>query len=198
MRPFQGDDGELIGAFTDLLDQEPADDPAWWHLLGFEVAMVLGGSLHRARPDYGVEPAVDSVGFEMSKGVRPLLRGDYVNLIALRMAELVKSGVSEAFLVQSLVDHLANYLRRMSDVPAINERRRAQKERLLAAAIAATNDEDRAGYERTAGRMEDVTAEEEVTGGARRKRWTQGSAALSDDRVEGWVLRRTERLLDSM
>ncbi len=195
MRDFQGDDGELIVAFTDMLDQEPSDYPMWWHEIGLMAAIALGGSLHQVRPDYGQEAAPGTVGFEMNRSTRPLLRSAYIEAIALRMVELVRSGVDEAFLVRSLVVHLDEYVEGMSDVARANEARRATRDRLLDAASTGVDDEERGELEHTAGWFSDVSEEEQVSSWARRARWTQAAEAFSRDRIGGWVIRAAERRL---
>lgn len=177
-----------------MLDQEPTDYPAWWHEMGVITAVELGGSAHRVRPDYGVESAPGTVGFEMRRTTRPLLRPEYIALIGERLVELVSSGLNEAFLIRSLVQHLDDYVDSMTDVSAIKERRQGERQRFESALESATTDEAEA-YERMAKMMRDVSPEDEVGRWALGDRWEKASAALTKGRIETWEGRRAARFL---
>lgn len=72
-----------------------------------------------------------------------------------------------------------NYVEKMSDIDAINEKRRPSREYRLAQAEAATDDETRTTYERLARQLEEVTPEVGVESLARRDRWVTTTGVLS-------------------
>lgn len=109
-----GHDGDLINRLMDVVDHDPDTDRYWWLDASGLLAGAIGGCDDIA-PDSD-RPATDGAFHWEHRGDREVVaRVTWMNRLRLRLAELVGDGMSEAFLVRSLRDHLDRALRDADD-----------------------------------------------------------------------------------
>ena len=98
-KPIVGADGELIELFIGLIDRSPAEEPSWWY-------------------DFGI-----STGFRVNALLPPEAgRRALIELLRTSLRRIVDAGLSEEFLIRSLMTDLDEYSERIGDTGSYDSR----------------------------------------------------------------------------
>jgi hypothetical protein len=208
---LEGTDGELIDRLIKLMNSD-ALGPSGWETVSFYAAYVLRGTaLTEAHPDTG-EAAPGTVGEWIRQRGDVVSRDAYFGLIADRLAELVKFGLDEEFLVRSLRDAARRWLEHFGDTGTADRNRAKFREPLERAledpaefaawrtriansdplAASQSDEELMESLRRMVEFLKPTSAESATEAWASLARWDdQVAAILSDQVFDDWRMRRT-------
>lgn len=184
MNEHDGTDGVLINLLMGIVDHDPAGDDEWWVDVSGLLADAIGGCQDIA-PESNRAPVDGRVAWEHQGNREVVARVTWMNRLRLRLAGLVGDGLSEAFLVRSLREHLDRELRR-TDASGGGANAQSKYDEWIAQQATGTDNLELSLVARAL--MGPAPASTDTTAESPRIRiWSTASAAIDDTRIDAWA-----------
>lgn len=193
--PIVGFDGELIELFMGLVDRSPADEPSWWYdfgiIAGLRVNVVL-------RPEAGRSALMEHLRSALTRIVEAGLTEDFLIRSLMTDLDAYADRISDTGSYDARIDEMRDHLRRVIDDPVVRGQWRLVREQQdptwLGKSDEAFIEEAREAYERFGNKY--ATVDDAAS------RWTlcdtwraAAEAALPSGIYDQWSHRNNERAL---